>query len=429
MKHRFLFSIILLALYSVQHVNAQKIYVCEGYDYEDYTIGDMLNMQLNEAKDSITIKNDTYAVADIDSILFEKPQYPCISITWDGTTASVAIDPSIKDVTASVSGGHVKLTSATTSKEYLYVLQGTTTNGSCTITGSYKLRVNLNGVSITNPSGAAMVIDCGKRNEVKLMKGTENTFVDGKGHTLKGAFHSEGHLEIKGKGTLNVTGNTKHALYTKEYLKIKSSTGVINILGAVNDGIHCGKGEKNSEHSQLIINGGTINVTNCKKDCIDADDYGSMFINDGTINLTVNQTDGAGLSCDSIIYMTGGEINLDVSGTISQGIHTNYDGYYKGGTITGVISGNGCKGFKSKKSTTSATVKNGGDAHFQGTDVTLTLTGGYYAATATKCGGIRVDKDFYHSAGTIHITVQNSTAMPIEVKGTESKTGGTIIED
>ena len=253
--------------------------------------------------------------------------------------------------------------------------------------------------------------------------------MDRAGGTQKAALYTKGHLEIKGKGELNVTGKTKHAICAKEYLKIKSSTGTINVLGAVSDGIHCGEGSKlaaDAENCQFTINGGTVNISGCGSDCVDADDYGSMYINGGTMNLNISQTDGTGLKCDSIIYMTGGTIDLNLTGSISKGLQFNYDGKFSGGTITGKVAGNGCKGFKAKKVTTSTgTVRNGGDAHFSGTDVTLTVSGSTYTTDGTTCGGMMIDKDMYQTGGTLHVTVTNTAASGITVKGTDYNTGGT----
>lgn len=432
MKMKKILSLLaVLTLVCVEQASAQtKVWVCEGYDDEDITIRSKTDIVFAADQSTVTVGSKTFNVADVDSILFHKPKFVSVDIVWNGNSATVTIPSSVKGVTSSVSGGHVTITSTNTTDEILYTLSGSSTNGSLTLNGNYKLRMHLNGVSLTSNKGAAVDIECGKRVEVKLMKGTENSFVDATSGDQKAAFYVKGHLEIKGKGTMNVTGKSKHALCAKEYLQLKSSLGNINILGAVNDGIHCGEGDKNNpENSRFIMNGGTVTVSGCSKDCIDADDFGSMFINDGTLNLNISQSDGAGLKCDSIIYMKGGDINLNITGSISQGVRFAYDAYFDGGTVKGTIAGNGAKGFKAKRYTSGATVNNGGDAHFRGTNVNLTLTGATYTVDNTKCGGIRVDKDCYQTAGDIVITKTKDAAVSIEVKGNDYKTGGTRTVD
>ncbi len=404
-----------------------KVYVCDGYDQEGVQVEAGTAFKYSSDGTQVTIGQETFDIADIDSITFSEPQFEAVKVTWTESGAKVDIPSTITGVTATVNGGHVKVTSTNTTKELLYVLEGTSSKGSFNLYGTYKLRIHLNGVSLTNPDSAAMNIQCGKRVEVKLMKGTVNTFADGTNGKQKAAFYTKGHLEIKGKGTLNVTGNTKHALCAKEYLQFKASTGEVNILGAVNDGIHCGEGDKaDYENLRFIMNGGTVNISGCQKDCIDSDDYGSAYINGGTINLNITQKDGSGVVVDSLFYMNGGEININNSGTICQGIKFCYNGYFNGGTIKGTMSGEGTKGIKAKKVTAiTGTVKNGGNAFFNGTNVEFVLNSGTYTVDSTKCGGLRIDNNLTQTDGDIHITVKNSDAVAIEVKGTDTKTGGT----
>ena len=404
------------------------VYVCEGYDYEKISVESYTEVQFSSDQSSVTIGDETFDVSDVDSILFHEPQYDAITVTWSGSSASVSIPSSISGVTYSTSGAYVTLTSTNTTDELLYVLSGTSSKGGIQINGSYKMRIHLDGVSLTSLKGSPFDIECGKRIEVKLMKGTENSFVDASTSSVKGAFYTKGHLEIKGKGTLNVTGNYKHAICAGEYLQLKPSTGTINILSAASDGIHCGDGEQNSEHSYFIMDGGTLNIASVGSDAIDADDYGSIIINDGSLSLSLSQTDGCGLKADSCIYLNGGDISLNVTGDINQAIRYNYNGYFDGGTISGTISGDGSKGFKAKSTTSSSTVNNGGNAYFRGTDVSLTVSGGTYTADSSKCIGIRIDNDLYQTDGDIVLTVTNSAAEGIDVKGTTYRTGGTLTE-
>lgn len=432
MKTVFRYTAALLLMLCAASASAQtttdtkKIYVCEGFDDEDYNLQNYSDLQFSEDGKQLIVGEDIYDIAEVDSITFSKPVFPCVNIVWKESTASVTVDPSITGVSYKINGGHVTITSTTTTNEILYVLSGSSANGSFYLDGKYKLRMHLNGVSLTNPDSAAVNIHCGKRIEVKLMKNTENVFVDSKGGTQDAAFLIKGHLEIKGKGTLTVTGNTKHALQSKEYLKLKTSTGTINILGAVKDGIHCGEGDKaDPEQCQFTMNGGTVNIKNCGSDCIDADDYGSMFINGGTITMDVSQTDGNGLACDSIIYMTGGTVEANVTGAVCNGIRFYYDAYLTGGKIIANVSGDGSKGIKANRTTaTTATVRSGGNVHFQGTDVEMTLSGGTYTTDKSECMGIRAERTLYQTDGNISIKAENSAAIPISVR-TDSWTGGT----
>lgn len=424
---RYGFALALAAMGTVAHAQV-KAYVCDGFDADDVTLESRTDLRFSADKQTVTIGTMSFNVAEVDSIIFTKPQFPCVDISWEGATPVVTVSPGITGITKTVSGGHVTINSSNVTDEILYRLHGTSTDGSLTINGDYKMTLHLDGVSLTSTKGAALDIECGKRIEMKLMKGTVNSFVDKANGAQKAAVYTKGHLEIKGRGTLNVTGRTKHALAAKEYLRFKPSTGTVNILSAVSDGIHCGKGistKADYENTRFIMDGGEINVAKCGSDCIDSDDYGSAIINDGVLTLNVNQVDGAGLKCDSVLYMNGGTINATVSGAIANGIRFGWDAQMKGGLYKAEVSGAGAKGIKAKKSTkTTDTVRNGGNCHLQGTGVELTVTGGTYTADLSKCVGVRVDANLYQTAGSLSVSVKNGAALGLEVKGEDLKTGG-----
>lgn len=426
---RLILSIIALAAVVAAGSAQQRIYVCDGFRYDVHEV---------TSTDEITFSDDglevsigrlaTYELEEIDSITFAEPQYPRVDIRFDETSATVNVGEGVKGVTYTVSGATVTLTSTTTTDEYLYSVSGTSSNGSLVINGEYKLTVELASLVLTNPKGPAIDIECGKRIGVILKEGTVNTLADGSGGTHKGAFYTEGHPEFEGGGTLNVTGNTKHAICAKEYLQFKKSTGAVNILGAVSDGIHCGKGKQNDDNSHFQMNGGVITVNNAGSDCIDADDYGCMIIKGGVLNLNVSATDGTGLKCDSILTMTGGELNINVAGPLSDGIRTCHTAYFDGGHIRMDVVADGTKGIRAKRCTkTTDTVLNGGYLHFRGTTVDMAISGNTYKADGTDCVGIRADRDFSLTAGDITLTVTSTDATPLVVKGADKRTGGTLV--
>ncbi len=420
---------ILVASLSANLHAQQKVYVCEGYEYDAIEINSAGDITFSADGTTVNLGGENYEIADIDSITFSEPQFRKVEIIYNGTSATVNIPSSIKGVTSSVNGANVTINSTTSTEDYLYSVSGTSDNGSLLINGDYKLSIELAGLTLTSSKGPAIDIQCGKRIAVYLKEGTVNTLTDGRGGTHKGAFNTEGHPEFEGGGTLNVTGNTKHAICAKEYLQFKKSTGTVNILSAVSDGIHCGKGKQNDDNSHFIINGGVINVNNAGSDCVDADDYGCMYINGGTLNLNVTASDGVGLKCDSIIRMTGGDINIKVNGTISEGIRTSYAAYFDGGNIKIDANGNGTKGLRAKKCTkTTDPVKNGGFLYFNGTDLEINVSGSTYTGDGTKCVGMRVDKDYTQTDGNVAINVLSNDATGVDIRGTKTVTGGTLKE-
>lgn len=354
----------------------------------------------------------------VSGFMIAQSELPTIDIAFNGLSAKVTIPANIPDVTCSSgTSSNVVISSNTTSQEYRYRVKGTTGNGSLTITSNgYKLTVELAGTNITSTNGSAININSSKRAAVVLTNGTNNTLKDIAGGAQKAAFYCAGHPEFQGGGTLNVTGNTKHAISAKEYLELKSDVGVINILGAVSDGIHCGRGKVNNANNYFEMNGGTVNISGVGSDCIDSDDYGCMKIKGGTLNLTVSTIGGAGLKCDSIFTMKDGQVNINLTAQDAEGIRCNHTANFKGGDIAINNSGTGSKGIKLKKEI-SGTVLNGGNANFSGTDVDIILTGATLTSDGSRCMGISVDTDMNLSAGDITLLRNGNQVKSHNIKG------------
>lgn len=223
-----------------------------------------------------------------------------VKVTYSGSSAAVEVSSDIKDyITAEISGADVAITStaSATINEVSYGLYGTTTDGSFTFTGTYKATLELFGVSITNPTGPAIDIQNGKRIEISAKSGTESTLKDGTSTAAdawKGALYCKGHIQFKGKGTLNVYGNYAHAIKAGEYIEMKNCT--INVYSAVKDAINC--------NQYFLMESGVINLSGFGDDGIQVD----LETNDTSAENTGNFT------------MTGGTININTSGSTGEAV-------------------------------------------------------------------------------------------------------------
>jgi len=234
-----------------------------------------------------------------------------VTVTYNGTNnASVVIASNVKDyVTATVSGGTVSIVqastvSASTCGEIIYNLTGTSTNGTFYMEGSYKATVEMNGLTLTNPSGPAINIMNGKRIELSAKKGTTNTLTDGTStetDAWKGAFYCKGHTEFKGKGTLNVYGNYAHAIFSKEYMSVKNCT--INVYSAVKDAIHC--------KEYFLMESGEVNLSGFLSDGIECNIDGTV----STGETTDHEDEDSGN-----IYLLGGTLTIDMSSSSGESI-------------------------------------------------------------------------------------------------------------
>ncbi|MBQ6985223.1 MAG: carbohydrate-binding domain-containing protein, partial [Paludibacteraceae bacterium] len=216
--------------------------------------------------------------------------------------ATVEMTDDVKSyVTASVSGADVTITSTASAaiSEITYGLTGATTDGSFTMVGTYKATMELFGVSITNTTGPAIDIQNGKRIEISAKSGTTSTLKDGTSTAIdawKGALQCKGHIQFKGKGTLNVYGNYNHAIRAGEYIEMKNCT--INVYSAVKDAINC--------NQYFLMESGLINLSGFGDDGIQV----SKETNDTSAENTGNFT------------MNGGTINIDMTGASGESVKT-----------------------------------------------------------------------------------------------------------
>ena len=218
------------------------------------------------ADDKITIGDNTFDVSEVDSITFKKPDETAeivtdtLFITYDGQQATVTPE-NVAGITSEVNGAAVTLTNANEDREMCFILSGESTEGSFTYNGTFKACIRLAGLSLKSTTGAALDIKCGKRIALELLEGTENYLEDAPDSLgQKAALYCKGHLEVSKGGSLTVKGNYTHAIKTKEYMLVKSTTGSINVIGAEGDGIHAGQYFK--------MNGGSVTVSGVKGDGI-----------------------------------------------------------------------------------------------------------------------------------------------------------------
>lgn len=320
--------ILLLAL--VSHAYCQTMNVCVGnvtYAVAASQTGDMPYTQGTQ----VEILGKVFDIAEMDRIYIDNTDVAdnTVDVTYNGTEATVVVAGNImRYLTVSVDGAHVSISQDNSlATEITYTLNGSTTNGSFYMDGKYKATIVLNGVSITNPSDAAINIQNGKRIAITLPSGTTSTLTDGASGSQKGCFVVKGHAEFDGKGTLNITGNKKHAYWGKEYVQLKKGAGTINILGSQGDGINV-----NQFFQQ---NGGTVTMKNIGDDGIqvsyktddddvriplaeDEENTGEILIKGGNIDITVSAAGSKGIKSEGPIIIND-EKSAPVINIVSSG--------------------------------------------------------------------------------------------------------------
>jgi hypothetical protein len=298
---------------------------------------------------------------------------------------------------------------------------------------------------MTNPNGAAINITNKKRIQLSVKSGTENTLTDGNDGSQKACIYSKGQLQLQGKGTLNVAGNTKHAIKSGDYITVKNLT--LNITSAVGDGINC------EEYFQM--KSGTISINGVGDDGIQCDlggdtstgettdhedeDSGNVYIEGGTLNITVTADAAKGIKADGDMKISGGDVTVKTTGggtwdsddnktKASSCLSADGNMTISGGTLNLTSTGAGGKGIN-------------GDGTFTATGGTTTIKTSGNAVVASSSGNLstvsssqqldRYDSDYKSSPKGIKIdgaiTISDNAVISVTTtgaggEGIESKT-------
>jgi hypothetical protein len=234
----------------------------------------------------------------VDGVSHEEPD----DYTRD-STSEVAVTLNGTSITSSSPYVVVSGSTATISDSGSYRITGILTNGQLVVDASdnERVRLILNGVTISNSSGPAIVIKNTSKTVINLVAGTTSTVSDGSTYTssdedLNAAILSKSDLTIFGEGALVVKGNYCDGISSKDGLVLKS--GTYNIT-AKDDGIR-GK-------DYLIIEGGDYAVVSggdgLKSDNEASSEVGYIRIDNGNFNIT---SAGDAISAAATVTSSGG---------------------------------------------------------------------------------------------------------------------------
>lgn len=445
-----IFTLILSGLLTIFGVSAQTLHVENGsvsYNFPAAVAGEM-----TFGTNSITVLGREMALVETTKMWVDETivEDNVVIVSYSEGSAHVDISGNIANyVVADVVGGHVTITqsidvSEATCGEITYRLSGVSTDGSFALAGSYKSSIELLGVELTNPNGAAIDIQNGKRISISVKSGTVNKLTDGAG-SQKGCIVCKGHLEFKGKGELTVAGNASHAIYAKGYIEMKNCT--INVVSFVKDGLNC--------NQYFLMESGELNIRGVGDDGVqvsykddadrDAEDTGSITISGGKITVDVTADAAKGLKCEGPMNINSGNIIVAVAGQgvwdseklktkASACLASDEDVIINDATLNLTATGGGGKGINLDGK---LTINDG--------SITILTSGGVVAYVNNKLytnytgstdrldsdmksspKGIKADGDIEINGGVINVTTTGNGAEGIESKAELTINDGTI---
>lgn len=238
-------------------------------------------------------------------------------ISFSGSSASVA----------SGSGANISGTTVTINSEGTYIISGSCSDGQLIVNADKKDKVQLvlDGLDLTS-STSPLVIQKADKVFITLAPSSENTLSDASSYeltiddsTVDAAIFSKADLTINGSGSLNVNGNYKHSIVSKDDLVITG--GTINATSATSaiDGKDCVK----IKSADITVNSGGDGIRSTNAD--ETDSRGFVYIADGSFNLTCTND---GIQACSLLRIDGGSFDITTGGGSSNGkTHTDSMGF------------------------------------------------------------------------------------------------------
>jgi len=405
------------------------------------SIGDLTSFTIDV--DSTSLDESESVPADDEDYIENNTFDSEIAIHYSGSSATVT--GSVSGVTVTTDGAHVTVLS--TVKGVRYTLSGTTSDGSFKLYGEKKYSIRLNGVSITNSTGAAINSQCGKRGYIVLVDGTTNVLRDGTTYTvpdgedMKATLFSEGELLFSGTGHLQVYANCKGGITSDDYILlrpgvniyvrntagngIKANDGITMLGGVVNVECSAAAAKGLKSESDITIDGGRLTAITTGTGEWDSDD---------------NDVSGsAGIKCDSVLTINGGEVYCKSTGTGGKGISVDEAMLVNGGTVkvitTGTVYSYGRystspKGIRCDKNITVSDghimVRTTGGENSEGIESKsqLAISGGQVEVYAYD-DAINASSNITISGGSVFTYGINNDG--IDSNGTLTLTGGTVV--
>ncbi|NJL59579.1 MAG: carbohydrate-binding domain-containing protein [Desulfobacteraceae bacterium] len=321
-------------------------------------------------------------------------------------------------ITYSGTGISVKGTTATIIAGGDYTVTGTLANGMIIVNTTEKAKLRLSGVNITNSSGPAIFISNADKAFITLTEGTVNYLTDGSSYSVeaKAALFSNDTLEIKGNGTLYVSGNYKHGIASDDDIIIEN--GTIIIRKSVKDGIHA--------NNNVTINGGNLTITPTS-DGIESE--GDIIVNDGTVTVSAGD-DGMVAATD--LTINGGTVNVTKS---VEGVESKGDIILNAGTVVIAATDDGLNAANNITINGGYLYSNTSSGDAIDSNGTLNINGGVTVATGGTVpeGGADCDQNVFTITGGTLVAAGGANSTPTSTTSTQpsvllgSATAGSVV--
>ena len=198
--------------------------------------------------------------------------------------------------------------------EGTYVVSGEHESITVSAPDTAKVRIILKNATVSNTSGPAIYIEKADKVFITACEGTVNTLSDGTSYTgdfkdtnVDGAIFSKTDLTLNGEGTLNITGNCKCGVVSKDDLIICGLNLTVKSTGCALEGKDC---VKIKDAAITVSAGGDgIRSTNTEKS-----NKGFVYIETGNIDITSGND---GIQAATVLKAANGSIKITAGGGVT----------------------------------------------------------------------------------------------------------------
>ena len=202
---------------------------------------------------------------------------------------------------------------------FICLAKGTCSDGRLVVDADTTCTLVLSDLQLSSQTGSVICLKQKQQAKIVLAEGTTNTLNDAQEYNLSDStdtsnacIYAKGSLTFMGEGTLNVSGNYRHAIASSK--DITTRGGNINVLCTRKDGIRCDKYKQEGGTVRLQLANVATKGIKVKKEFelkqgrIEGEASGDLKIEDGeTSYCTLIKSDG-------LFNMEDGEIQLRHSG-------------------------------------------------------------------------------------------------------------------
>ena len=376
------------------------------------------------------------AVDDVEQVDFSRT----VTVSWNSDGSAAVSGVGDGQTVSGASSGRVTIVNSG-SEVVEYRLSGTSSNGCFKVYSAAAQSVVLEGLDLTNPTGAAINMQGpadapadGETTYIVLIG--SNSLSDGTSYSEtpddedeKGTLFGEGSLVFSGSGTLTVAATGKSGVVSDDWVKMLGGSVAVNATSSVRvSGTDTTKVSAVKAKDGFVVSDGALTVVAAGTGCKGISGDGTAEFAGGTVSVTVSGANYGGSSGGGGMFGGGSSSS---NGVKAKGIKFDDAIVFSGASVSVKCANH--EGIESKSTITVS----GGEVYSYASDdainsaSTMTIGGGYLCAHSSGNDGIDANGNVYIKGGVVYAIGASSPEVAVDANTEESYKlyvqGGTLV--